>query len=323
MSTPPTSRPQPIIQRSITLRVDLRAVAAFGAALIIVGSLLPWTTPLLAQINRFVSSDRSIGGWPLVAIGLLAILVLFLPKFRQPRVSLAAASFGFVAGLLALESAFNTIGVRQIAIGDQTLSPLAGIGLGVFLTLAGSIIAIITGLAPHPIGSTEPARAEIKLWQPSSAIFAALFVIFILGGALFGSWLGSGGVISKGSPTPRSFNANIIGTPLINVQVNPLATFTPEPTQAQPTINNSIAPTALVPAPPTRTPTPPSIIEPTIPVPVEPTDTPTAEPTATPTATAPLNSPLPTETPGSTATPTPGPTATPTPGPTATPTTQL
>ena len=300
MSSTPTPNPQPIIQRSITLRVDLRAVAVFGGALIIVGALLPWTTPLLTQINRLVSGDSSIGGWPLIVIGLLAIVALFLPKFRQPRVSISAAILGFVAGLLALESAINTIGLRQFALGDQTLSPLAGIGLGVYITLAGSIISIITGLAPHPIGSNEPARAEIKLWQTSSAIIASLFVIFILGGILFGSWLGSGGSLSKGPPTSPAFNANIIGTPLINIQVNPLATFTP-PAPA----NNPAVPTPLIPAPPTPTPeaTQP-VIEPTsTPEPPisEPTDTPTATPANTSTATAtvstsPLTSPLATST---------------------------
>src|SRR5512135_1794120 len=307
MSSTPTPNPQPIIQRSITLRVDLRAVAVFGGALIIVGALLPWTTPLLTQINRLVSGDSSIGGWPLIVIGLLAIVALFLPKFRQPRVSISAAILGFVAGLLALESAINTIGLRQFALGDQTLSPLAGIGLGVYITLAGSIISIITGLAPHPIGSNEPARAEIKLWQTSSAIIASLFVIFILGGILFGSWLGGGGTLSKGQSTSSEFNANIIGTPLINIQVNPLATFTPPAAQAQPTGPglNPVVPTPLISAPPTPTSeaTQP-LIEPTnTPEPPvsEPTDTRTATPTNTSTATAtvstsPLTSPLATST---------------------------
>jgi hypothetical protein len=290
MSTPST--PKPIIQRSITLKVDLRAVAAFGGALIIVGGLLPWTTPLIAQLDRLISGNSSIGGWPLVVIGLLAILVLFLPKFRQPRVSLAAATFGFVAGLLALQSAANTIGVRQIALGDQTLSPLSGLGLGVFLTLAGSIIAIITGLAPYPIGSNEPARAEIKLWRPATAIFASLFVIFILGGILFGSWLGTGGVISKGTPTLPAFNTNVIGTPLIDIQVNPLKTFTPVPTAGQAAISNNIKPTSVVPLAtrglkPTATPEAPISV---------PTQEPPAQPTPTPTATLPT-SPLPTGTP--------------------------
>lgn len=291
MNTKPTNNSQPIVHRSITLKVDLRAVAAFGGALIILGALLPWVTPLYAQLDRLVNTGSLIGGWPLVVIGLFAIIALFLPKFRMPRVSLSAAAFGFVAGLLALSSAINTIGLRQIAIGDQTISAMSGIGLGVFLTLAGSIIAIIAGLAPLPIGSNEPARAEIKLWQSSSAVIASLFVVLALAGMVLGLWLGGGGLLGTGTPTPQSFNANVIGTPLINIQVNPLATFTPNP------ISGS-----------TETPTasPITPVEPISPS-VQPTETPNnPEPadTPTPTTESPTETPTDTATPTGTATPT-------------------
>lgn len=267
----PGSNLPPIIHRSVTLKVDLRAVAAFGGALIILGGLLPWVSPLFAQIDRFVNADSLIGGWPLIVIGLLAIITLFVPHFKIPRVSLPAAAFGFAAGLLALASAFNTIGLQQISIGNQSISPLSGIGLGVFLTLAGSIIAVIAGLAPQPIGSIEPARAEIKLWQSSSAILASLCVVLALGGIVLGWWLGNGALLGIVTPTPQSFNANVIGTPLINIQVNPLATFTatpfgqPTPVPEPPTV----VPLAVAPSP---TAAPPPTFE-------LPTETPTETPT--------------------------------------------
>jgi hypothetical protein len=311
----PGSNLPPIIHRSVTLKVDLRAVAAFGGALIILGGLLPWVSPLFAQIDRFVTTDSLIGGWPLIVIGLLAILAIFVPHFKIPRVSLPAAAFGFAAGLLALASAINTIGLQQFSIGSQSISSLSGLGLGVYLTLAGSIIAIIAGLAPQPIGSIEPARAEIKLWQSSSAILASMFILFTLGGIVLGWWLGNGALLGKGTPTPNAFNANVIGTPLINIQVNPLASFTPNPTEAQPT-----------PAVPQVTPGAPiePSIQPTMTPRIEtapahtatPTETPTEVPTATATPTqvpSPLETPTVTSTATSTVTLTITPTVTPTP----------
>lgn len=292
----PDSNLPPIIHRSVTLRVDLRAVAAFGGALIILGALLPWVSPLFAQIDRFVNADSLIGGWPLIVIGLLAILAIFVPHFKIPRVSLPAAAFGFAAGLLALASAINTIGLQEISIGNQSISPLAGIGLGVFLTLAGSIIAIIAGLAPQPIGSIEPARAEIKLWQSSSAILVSMLIIFTLGGIVLGWWLGNGALLGKVTPTPNVFNANIIGTPLINIQVNPLATYTatpfgqPTPVPPPPTV----VPLAVAPSPTTAPP-------PTFELPTElPTETSTAAP-----APAPTQTPTPSATPPQSIIPTP------------------
>jgi hypothetical protein len=304
--------PPPVIQRTINLRVDLRALVALGGALIIIGALLPWVTPLLAPFSRLLQSNAT-GGWTIAIIGLLAIVVLFLPDFQVPRVNLAAAVFGFVAGVIALSSALNTIGLQQALLGSQSLSPLSGIGLGVYLTLAGSIIAILSGLAPQPDWAPEPAHAEIRLWQPSFAIMASLAVILVVGGLFLGLWLG-GGTGSSGTPTPKAFDAGQLGTPLINVQVNPLGTAEPAATDA----GQPPAPSSTIEIP-TETPlipldTPTDIFESPQPTPElerpTPTDTPT--PSLTPTITT-TPTPSPTQIESSLATPTPSPTPSSTP----------
>ena len=310
-ASPANSSTKPIVQRTITLRVDLRALAALGGALILIGSLLPWVTPLFAAFDRTLRGTQNVGGWPLAVIGVLMILLLFVPQFRTPRVSLPVAAFGFAAGLIAIASVLNIVGLRQALIGDQPLSPLAGIGPGIYITLAGSIIAILTGLAPEPIG-TEAGRAEIRLWQPSFAILASAFVVFVVGGILFGFWIGSGGQTGVvGTPTPSSFDAGLLATPLINIQVNPLTaptlasgstaseTPTPPPTETatplipiQPTIEptSSIPPTEI-----SASPTPTEFVPPTF------TFTPTPEPTQP-------ESPITTPTVGSSTNSTPTPT---------------
>src|SRR5512136_2311311 len=212
---PPSPEVKPVVHRSITLRVDLRVLAALGGALIIIGSLLPWVTPQFQPVVRVFGPATS-GGWPILLFGVLAIMLQFWPQFRTPRVSLPAAALGFATGIMALASALNTIGLGRTLIGEQTISPLSGVGIGVYLTLAGSLIAVLAGLAPQPPGH-EPARAELRLWKASTAIFGALVVLCGLGAVLFGSWIGSGGIAGSGTPTPSPLDVGILATPLINV----------------------------------------------------------------------------------------------------------
>jgi hypothetical protein len=208
-------------------------------------------------------------------------------------------------------------------LGEQTISPLIGVGLGAYLTLAGSFIAVLAGLAPLPPGH-EPARAELRLWKASTAILASVVVLCGLSAVMFGSWIGSGGLTGpSGTPTPIPFNAGILATPLINVEVNPLGEDTapgevtppPEqPTEAPPpTLPVEPEPSATSELPsgfPTLIPTrePPATFTPS--------PSPTITLTPTPTATFP---PSALTTPTSTPTPTATPTATPTLTPTATP----
>ena len=297
---------QPVVQRTLTLKVDLRTLAALGGALIIIGALLPWVTAPFAPLLRLIHGDTITGGWAVVAIGVLAILVLFIPRFNIPRVSLPVAALGIVAGLMALSSAQQTLALQQTLVGDQPLSPLNGIGLGVYMTLAGSIISILAGLAPQPL-SGEAARAEIHLWKASFAIFASIFVLFVLGGIFFGMWLGGSGTIGRGTSTPKAFNPAQIATPLINFQLNPLSTFTPTPgepgaTEPSPTQALFVSPTPLISvAEPTNTPvpfplntsTPLPTLTPT-PIPVSHTPTATLPQSLPPTGTPVTQSPTPT-----------------------------
>lgn len=302
---------QTIVYRAITLRVDLRALAALGGALILIGSLLPWVTAPFEPVVR--AKQTTGGGWPLLIIGVVSIVLAFLPRFRTARVSAPAAALGFAAGLLALNSLTTTLAVRDALIGAQAVSAWSGVGSGVYLTLAGSIIAILAGLAPHPFHN-EPARAEIKLWHSSFAIYAALAVLVILGAVALGWSLGGGA--GQASPTPPAFNTNLLATPLINVQVNPLGVETVEATPAEGSVPaiEPATPTPTLAALPPEPPTPPPIEPPTqpppfVPLPTEPpivfppTETPTATPTPTPTVTppvSPLGTPTLTPTPSST-----------------------
>jgi hypothetical protein len=307
---------KPIVHQTISLRVDLRALAALGGALIIIGSLLPWVSAQFQPIVRVLGPATS-GGWPILIFGVLTIVLQFWLPFKTPRVSLPAAALGFAAGLMALASALNTIGLGRTVLGESAVSPLSGVGLGIYLTLAGSLIAILAGLAPQPINH-EPARAELRLWKGSTAIFAALVVLCGLSSALFGSWIGAGGSSDRaGTPTPSALDAGLLATPLINVESNPLVDSasaeipTPTSTPAVVTVPTEAPPTEPV-VPPTEPPiseTPveiPTRVPPTIPptATVPPTATPTMTPTPSVTVSSPIGTPTITPTPSITPTPT-------------------
>ncbi len=320
--TSPETAPPTIIYRAITLRVDLRVLAAIGGALIIIGALLPWVTPAFEPFQRALRPGTT-GSWPVVALGAIAVVVLFFPRFRTSRVSTGVAALGLGAGLLALNSALNTLALREIVIGNQSISTLSGIGLGVYLTLAGAVIAILAGLASQPIGS-EVTRAEIRLWQPSFAIFGSIFVLFVLGALGLGVWVGGGAGSQNVTPTPASFDAGLLATPLINAQVIPLVTPDSQVAGAEvtPTVEQLLQPIDTPTLEPTPTDRPIEFQSPTPTATLLPESTPTATPTATAT---PSPSPTPTtivsplETPSLTPTVTPTATNTSTPTATATP----
>lgn len=298
-----------IVQRTITLRVDLRALAALGGALIIIGSFLPWVSAQFQPIVRMMGPVTS-GGWPILIFGVLAIVLQFWSPFQTPRVSIPAAALGFAAGTMALASALNTIGLGRTIMGDTAVSPLSGIGIGIYLTLAGSLIAILAGLAPQPINH-EPARAELRLWKASTAIFAAVVVLCGLSSALFGSWIGAGGSSDRaGTPTPSALDAGLLATPLINVESNPLSESTPAAVPP-PTVASDVVAAPTSETPPTQPPLPPSETPTLVPTRVPPTATllPSATPTIKPTPSMTIASPISTP---STPTPTPTPTITPT-----------
>ena len=210
---PPTPEVKPVVHRSITLRVDLRALAALGGALIIIGSFLPWVAPQFQPIVRVIGPATS-GGWPILLFGVLAIVLQFWPQFRTPRVSLPAAALGFAAGIMALASALNTIGLGRTLIGEQTISPLTGVGIGVYLTLAGSLIAVLAGLAPHAAQSrTGPRRTAFVesihcyLWSDSGGVRSWARCCLDRGSAAVALHGG-------GTPTPSPLDAGILATPL-------------------------------------------------------------------------------------------------------------
>src|SRR3990172_2410711 len=100
---------RPIVQRTISLRINLRVLAGLGAGLIVLGAFLPWIDPIAQAALGGTGIAPVIQGWPSLLIGLIALGVLALPQADGSKwVSLPAAALGLAAAVIAVASAIST-----------------------------------------------------------------------------------------------------------------------------------------------------------------------------------------------------------------------
>lgn len=293
-----TERPaRPIVHRTLVVRLDLRAVAAFGAGLIVLAAFLPWVDPSAQALIGDARVAPVIQGWPSLFIGLIALGALALPHTNSSSawVSLPAAALGLAAAFIAVVSAMTTANVLSDAIArfPATLSTVVETpGAGIYVTIAGGILCVVAGLS-HPSTASSEAHLDLRLGQPDLAIALSSIVIVVLVAGLVGAWMATSRS-GKSDENPGAVPSDLLSTPVIDAQVAPLgatagpAADTPAP-PSPPPATRLIAPPTSTP-PPTNTqvtvspitfasPTPPA------PSPTEASPIPTAGPSATPTPT--------------------------------------
>jgi len=280
--------PRPIVQRTISLRLNLRVLAGLGAGLILLGAFLAWVDPLAQSVLGSARVAPVIQGWPSLLIGLIALGVLALPQPDGSKwVSLPAAALGLAAAVIAVASAITTSNtVAEVILRfPSTGAALVNVtGPGVIVTIAGGILCIVAGLSHPPSRATE-ARLELRPGQPAFAVIAAGFVVVALLAGLIGAQIGSN---RSGQPKEETVGVqpDLLTTPVIDAQVTPLGQIEAMPESA-PTETPPPTSTPFDNPLPTVAPSP----TPTLPPP------PTAIPTSTPTATATTgNTPTPTAT---------------------------
>ncbi|HEY4689070.1 MAG TPA: hypothetical protein VIK33_07140 [Anaerolineae bacterium] len=277
--------PAPTIQRTITVRLDLRLLAACGAGLIVLGAFLPWLDPAAQAILGESRLAAVIQGWPSLLIGLITLGVLALPQTESSRwVSLPAAALGLAAAFISVASAITASSTvaETIARFPNTNAPVAITGPGTIVTIAGGLVCLIAGLA-HPPTSTSEARLDLRPGQPAFTVLTSAAIVLVLVAGLIGAWIGSSGS-GEQDENAATVPGDLLTTPVVNVQVTLLG-----PTPAL-TPNSVIGSEPSIPAP---SPTEPGL-PPTTPLPPAATATPTLSPTpsaspgdtATPTATA-------------------------------------
>jgi len=269
---------RPVVQRTISLRLNLRVLAALGAGLIVLGAFLPWIAPDAQTVIGASRVTPVIQGWPALLIGLIALGVLALPYSDSSRwVSLPAAALGLAAAFIAVASALtaaNTVAEIVARFPRTGIPPVTITGSGVIFTVAGGILCVVAGLAHPPLAEPE-ARLDLRPGESAFTILISAAVVVILAAGLIGASIGSGGS-GGGDEDAAGFPPDLLSTPVIDAQVTPLgATPAPEPDLDEPT--PPPAPTE----PPI--PTPPSLQAPV--ATSTPTLTPEPEETATPTTT--------------------------------------
>ncbi len=263
---------QPVVQRTISLRLNLRVMAASGAGLIVLGAFLPWIDPNAQTMLGASRLAPVIHGWPSLLIGLITLGVLALPHADSPRwVSLPAAALGLAAAFIAVASAITSANaLSEIVARFPDAAPVTVTGAGVFVTVAGGILCVVAGLSQPPGGLPE-VRLDLRPGQPAFAVLASAFVVVALVAGLIGAWLASGQP-GRNDAGPAAFPTDLLSTPVIDARVTPLGP-TVEPTSEAPVTTEPPIPTPPPPLP-TRTPLP-TVAATTV------TDTPIPSPTAT------------------------------------------
>lgn len=131
---------------------------AAGAALAALGSLLPWVTArtLFGQVS--VAGTEGDGQITL-ALG-IAVAVLFLTGRNGTNRS------GLVIGTILAGAALATAGYNYSNItdrvGDTDGSIGAAVGIGLYLTLAGTVVAFIAGILAAR-APAEPATPPVQM----------------------------------------------------------------------------------------------------------------------------------------------------------------
>jgi len=296
---------RPIVQRTIQVGINLRILAGLGAGLIVLGAFLPWIDPTAQAALGGSRIAPVIQGWPSLLIGLITLGVLALPHADGSKwVSLPAAALGLAAAVIAVASAIATANsVAQVILRfpDAGAALVNATGSGVIVTVAGGILCVVTGLS-HPPAPAMEARLDLRPGQPVFAVVASGLVAVALIAGLIGAWIGSG---RAGRPETDTaiVQPDVLATPVIDVQVTPLASGdlsidkTPPgapsvaiPTPAPPPTNPPVQAASLTPPPaPTPTATVSSPLSPSPTSTQRPTGTGTGD-TATPTPSATLGS---------------------------------
>ena len=289
---------RPIVHRTLTVRLDLRAMAAFGAGLIVLAAFLPWIDPSAQALIGDSRVAPVIQGWPSLFIGLIALGALALPQANASStwVSLPAAALGLAAAFIAVVSAMTAANVLSDAIArfpGALSAVVATPGAGIYVTIAGGILCVVAGLSHPPTASSE-AHLDLRLGQPDLAIALSSFVIVMLVAGGVGAWIATSRS-GKSDENPAAVPSDLLSTPVIDAQVAPLgatagpAAGTPAPTSPPPATRLIAPPTSA--RPPTNTPVivpPITFASPTPPraLPSVASPTRTAGPSGTPTPTA-------------------------------------
>ncbi len=319
------------MERTLTLKFDTRLLVVLGALLVMVAVALPWSSLPAFVVGDLARSGIAGGGLLTLALALLVVVSLFIPRYWLDRVSLPAFILAVLIYLVAISALIRIIqlaGILELELGAQ----LGSLGSGLYLTFAGAALIMFGGLSRiTPAADDEDPDsplAQVLYERPWLGYAGWVALGAALVAACFCAWgialltrpvtLAASG--STPTPTFAPVPTEYLATPLIDVQLAPLGGVTSESqppsiaaTETLPFASTLPTPTPAPALPPTlpptatqRPPTAPPPPSPTLPVLNVPTAT--MSPTSTPTS---PSSPL--GTPTHTATPTRTPTATGTP----------
>jgi hypothetical protein len=121
-----------------------------GAALLVVGAILPWAEASSGTASFSGAGIDGNGGATLaagVAIGLICLVVL-----RRKLAALLIIGVAVLAGAVGVHDALD-ISDKADRLVQRAPTVTAGVGIGVWLTLAGAAIALVGGVAAYAVAA--------------------------------------------------------------------------------------------------------------------------------------------------------------------------
>ena len=131
-------------------------VARAGAALVIIGTFLPWARVTIGTYSSdvFVATPARVDGWITFWCGVVALVALFMARPRR-REAIAIAAGGIAAGT-SLSYFLNLFGrtTTQFRARDVTITTHSVSSFGLWLTVAGSL-ALVAGAVIHLVHEND------------------------------------------------------------------------------------------------------------------------------------------------------------------------
>jgi hypothetical protein len=128
-------------------------VAAVGAAVAVVGTILAWETlnsglAALAGESDTVTGISSGGGKVILVLGIVVIVLVVLAVVKTVMSAKNTAIAIVVCGaVMALLSVTNYLSISDdVNKGNALMANLAGIGMGIYVTLVGAIAVVVGGV---------------------------------------------------------------------------------------------------------------------------------------------------------------------------------
>ena len=129
-----------------------------GAALLVVGALLPWAEATSKTAS--FSSDGIDGNGAITLVAAVVLVLLFVVVQRTTTAAWLVIATAVVAGAIGVRDAVDLSDKAARLVDQGPPGVSANVGIGVWVTIAGAVIALVGGIMALVMSSRGSGRAQ-------------------------------------------------------------------------------------------------------------------------------------------------------------------